>query len=698
MAAAKHRSRRKAARRSEVDATQASSKPGGPNLLLWYAVLVAATFAVYRPVWHGGLLWDDEAHVIAETLRTWGGLARLWTDFTASQQYYPVAGTAFWIIGRFSSDTLGYHAVNILLHATSAFLFTVILRRWHVPGALIAGAIYALHPVNVESVAWISELKNTLSGACYLAAFLVYLRFDSSRERGAYTIALGLFLPALGSKTVTATLPAAILVALWWQRGRIDWRRDVLPLAPFFAIGIAAGLGTAWIEYHWVGAKGARFDLGVVERILLAGRVVWFYAMKIVWPANLMFNYPRWIVDASSWWQYLFVIALIGSLAGLYAFRHRARAPLAAALFFVGTLFPALGLFNVYPFRFSFVADHFQYLASLGLIAGLAAAISRLANSRRSALLDLALAAATALPLSVMTYRYSSYFADAETLYRETIARNPSSLLAHGNLAAKLFDGPSSGWPEAMEHARAALAIDPQSVAAHNLIGLGLQRAGRPLEALPELRRAVELDPELAEAHYNLGLTLAELGRADEAIAEYERSLEIYPQNVEALHNLANVLRGQKRYAEALALLRKAVVIDPDAADVRLNLADTLQASGDFAGAIAAYQDALGRRPDWGEAWNNLGMALRRTGRTAEARQAFERAARFLPDAPLVLANLASLYAETGDGEKAVTLYERVLTLVGDPAAASVHQQLGVLLTKLGRKAEAAKHFTAAGK
>ena len=699
MAASRNQTRRKPARRNEVGPTSSRPQAYGPNLLLWYAVLVAATFVVYRPVWHGGLLWDDEAHIIAETLKTWSGLARLWTDFTASQQYYPVAGTAFWIIGHLSGDTFGYHAVNILLHATSAFLFTVILQRWKVPGALLAGAIYALHPVNVESVAWISELKNTLSGVCYLGAFLAYLRFDTGRGRGAYSLALGLFVLALGSKTVTATLPAAILVALWWQRGRLEWRRDVFPLIPYFAIGIAAGVGTAWIEYHWVGAKGSQFDVSFVERIMLAGRVVWFYALTILWPAHLMFNYPRWVVDASVWWQYLFLIALAGALAGLFAFRHRTRAPLAAALFFVGTLFPVLGLFNVYPFRFSFVADHFQYLACLGLIAGLAAAITLAANRRRSLPLDLALAAAFAVPLGVMTFQYSRYFADAETLYRETIARNPSSHLAHGNLAAKLFDGPPSGWAEAAQHARAVLAFDPDNVAAHNLTGVGLQRSGRHLEAIPEFQRAIALDSELAEAHYNLGLSLAEMGRADEAIAAYQRSLEIYPQNVKTLHNLANVLRAQKRYAEALALLKKAVAIDPDAADIRLNFADTLQASGDLNGAIEAYQAALGRRPDWGEAWNNLGIALRRTGRTAEARQAFESAVRFLPDAPRVLINLAAVYADAGDGEKAVSLYERVLTLVREPAAAApVHQQLGVLLTKLGRKAEAAKHFAAAGK
>jgi tetratricopeptide (TPR) repeat protein len=686
-------------RRKSPRTRTASPSSGRWHPALWYAALVAAVFVAYRPVWHGGLLWDDDAHVIADVLKSWSGLGRLWTDLSVSQQYYPVASTAFWFIGKLSaSDTFGYHAVNIVLHATSAFLVTVILRRLRVPGAMLAGAVFALHPVHVESVAWISELKNTLSGACYLGALLAYLRFDESRDRRAYAMAVGLFVLALGSKTVTASLPAAILVILWWRRGRIDWRGDVFPILPLLALGIAGGLGTAWIEYHWVGAQGSRFELSVLERLLLAGRVVWFYFARIVWPADLMFNYPRWVMDAAAVWQYLFVVALAGAFAVLIAIRRRTRAPLAAALYFVGTLFPVLGLFNVYPFRYSFVADHFQYLASLGVIAALSAGIALAASRWRTQAASAVLTALIAVPLGAMTFQYSRYFADADTLYRETIARNPSSMLAHGNLAARLLDGPPAGWREAVEHVRATLAIDPDSVAGHNLLGVWYQRSGRPSEALPELQRAVALDPGLAEAHYNLGLTLDSLGRPDEAIAAYKRALEIYPQNVKALHNLANVLRGQKRYGEALAAIRTAMTIDPDSAEVRLNLADTLQASGDFAGAVAAYQDALGRRPDWGEAWNNLGQALRRTGRTDEARNAFETAARLLPDAPLVLVNLASLYADTGDAERAVTFYERALTLIADSRAAKqLHEQMGILLTRLGRKTEAAKHFAAAG-
>ena len=270
---------------------------------------------------------------------------------------------------------MGYHLVNIILHCVSAALLFRLLRRLKVPGAHLAAAIFALHPVQVESVAWISELKNTLSTPCYLAAMLAYLRFDRTRDKPWYFLALLCFALALSSKTVTATLPAAMLLIFWWQRGGLGWRRDVLPLLPFFAFGSIAGCLTAWAERK-LGAEGRLFDFGLLERFLIAGRVVWFYLAKLLWPVDLIFIYPRWQVSERVSWQYLFPLAAAGLLWMLWRLRQRARAPLAAALFFGGTLFPVLGFFNVYPFRFSWVADHFQYLAGVGVIVPAATLIT----------------------------------------------------------------------------------------------------------------------------------------------------------------------------------------------------------------------------------------------------------------------------------------------------------------------------------
>ena len=377
---AKKPKRPRTAQPTQPQTAPAVRPSASPQLWLLFAGLVLLTLAVYYPAWHGGMLWDDDAHITRVDLRSLSGLWRIWFDVGATQQYYPAAHSAFWVFYQLWGDnTLGYHLANIVLHASSAFLVAVILRRLAIPGAVLAALIFAVHPVNVESVAWMTELKNTLSGVCYLGAALMYLRFDESRDRRWYALAAGLFVLALFSKTVTATLPAALLVIFWWQRGRIRWREDVVPLLPFFAIGVAGGLLTAWVERAQIGAEGPAFQFTFVERCLIAGRAFWFYLGKLVWPTDLMFIYPRWQVSQQVVWQYAYPIALVALVAALWWYRTRSRAPLAAVLFFAGTLFPALGFFNVYPFIYSFVADHFQYLASLGIIVLASAAAATLA-------------------------------------------------------------------------------------------------------------------------------------------------------------------------------------------------------------------------------------------------------------------------------------------------------------------------------
>ena len=351
------------------------------EMWLLLPVLLLAVMAAYYPAWHGGMLWDDDGHITRSDLRSAAGLGRIWFDLKATQQYYPVVHSVFWLQHRlWGDDMLGYHLVNIILHGLSAFLIAVILQRLSVPGAWLAAVIFALHPVHVESVAWVTELKNTLSGVLYLSAMLVYLRFDQARKRHLYAGALALFVLALLSKTVTATLPAALLVIFWWRRGRLEWRRDVRPLVPFFVIGAAGGLLTAYVERTLIGAQGAEFQFTIVERCLIAGRAIWFYLGKLFLPINLMFIYPRWQVSQAVWWQYLYPAGVLVLLAALWRMRKRSRAPLAAMLLFCGTLFPVLGFFNVFPFRFSFVADHFQYLASMAVIALFSAIVAGLAE------------------------------------------------------------------------------------------------------------------------------------------------------------------------------------------------------------------------------------------------------------------------------------------------------------------------------
>ena len=306
-----------------------------------FALIFCATLLAYLPAMRGEMLWDDSAHITRPDLQSLPGLWRIWTVPGATQQYYPLLHSAFWLEHSiWGGDVVFYHLLNAALHALSACLVVKIVRRLGLPGAWLAGLLFALHPLSVEAVAWISEQKSTLSGVFYFAAALAYLKFDDSRRRAPYWAAFGLFVAALLAKTVTAVLPGALLVIFWWQRGRVEWRRDVLPLLPFFAAGASAGLFTVWVEHTLIGAGGSEFAFTAVQRMLLAGRVIWFYAAKTLWPVKLTFFYPRWNLDASVWWQYVFPAGFAVAAACLWFVARRNRGPLAALLIFAGSSVP----------------------------------------------------------------------------------------------------------------------------------------------------------------------------------------------------------------------------------------------------------------------------------------------------------------------------------------------------------------------
>ena len=615
-----------------------------------YLVVAAA----YFPALRGGILWDDDAHVTRPELQSVAGLRRIWFEVGATQQYYPVLHSAFWAEHRLWGDaTLGYHLANVFWHATAACLFVLLLRRLAVPGAGLAGLIFALHPVGVESVAWVSEQKNTLSLVFYLLAAWALLDFDRTRRKGPYLLALALFALALLSKSVTATLPAAFLVIQWWRRGRLTWRDDVRPLVPFLALALVAGLFTAWVERHVLGAEGADYALGFPARCLLAGRVIWFYAGKLFWPAPLIFIYPRWEIDPAAAWAYAYPLGVVAVLALLWARRSRARGPLAAALFYVGSLFPALGFFNAYPFRYSFVADHFQYLPSLGLIALAAAGWSRWGGRRWAR----AAAAALLAVLGILTWRQSRMYRDLPTLYRTTIARNPGCWMAYGNL------------------------------------GTLLAASGQEAEAFADLERAVELNPHFAEGQFNLGNALRARGRGGEAALRYEEALRLKPDYPEAEDNLGSVLYGLNRRPEAIAHYRSALALRPNYPEAEVNLGVALQPS-DLPAAIACYQRALALAPGDFAAHFNLGIALRAAGRLPESIAEYQEARRLQPGSASALNNLGVALVDAGRRAEAILRYQEALRL--EPANAEIENNLGIALAESGRRTEAIAHFSVA--
>jgi tetratricopeptide (TPR) repeat protein len=520
-----------------------------------------------------------------------------------------------------------------------------------IPGAWLGAAIFALHPVQVESVAWVSELKNTLSGVFYLGAALAYLGFDRNRRWGNYAVALGLFMLGLMSKTVIATLPAVLLVVFWWQRGKLSLRRDVLLLIPFFVTGVVAGLFTAWLERKLGGAQGSEYDFSIVERFLIAGRATWFYLVKLFWPVNLVFIYPRWHVSQAVWWQYLFLAAAMLLLGVLVRLQRRVRGPLAALLFFVMTLFPALGFFNVYPFRFSFVADHFQYLASIGPIVLAAAGINRGPNrfEKRRLFWSPALGGILLVLLGVLTWCQCRMYANMETLWRTTIVQNPNCWMAHNNLGLILAGQGHSD--EAIQHYERALQLKPDYADAFNNLGAVLATQGKLDEAAAYFQKALQIYPNhpetrnnlgtLAKAHGDYANTLVQMGRDDEAMVEFRKALELFPDFADARHGLALILLNKGQVDEAIVQLRKIWEQYPDKAMASFDLGNAYFQKGQMDEAVVFYQRALQIKPDDVSALNNLGMAFLTKGMVDEAVVQFREALALQPDFALARTNLA---------------------------------------------------------
>jgi protein O-mannosyl-transferase len=601
-------------------------------------LLLIVTTLAYLPALNGTPIWDDDAHITRPELRSWDGLVKIWTQPGSTQQYYPLVHTCFWIEHQLWGDApLGYHLVNIALHCLSALLLLKILRRLEIPGAWLAAAIFTLHPVQVESVAWMSELKNTLSGVFYFSSALIYLQFDRTRKLGPYFGALALFVLGLLSKTVIATLPGALLVVFWWKRGKLSFSKDILPLIPFFILGAAAASFTAWIERSLIGAEGSVYEFSFVERVLIAGRVIWFYLGKLIWPLDLIFIYPRWQISQTIWWQYLFPATVAIALAILAWPSRRWRGPLAGMLFFIGTLVPVLGFLNVYPFRYSLVADHFQYLACLGIIvpasAGISLALTRPAPWQRWT--GYTLCAGLLVALTLLSHTQSAMYQDVETVWQTTISKNPTAWMAHNNLGAVLLK--KGELDDAIDHFNKAIEIKPDEASAFANLGNALLRKGELGAAIFQYQKAVELKPGEAGVHYNLANALLAQGEADDAIAEYQSTLAINPNYADAHNNLGAVLLQQGKLDQAIDHYQKALEINPQ--DVR--------AEGNLAWALATSPQSSIRKA--------IAVKL-----AEHANQSSGGAN------PLILRILAAANAQNGQFSDAVDTAERALELAVD--------------------------------
>jgi tetratricopeptide (TPR) repeat protein len=695
--------------------------------VLWGILIFALAATAYTPALRGGFIWDDDDYVTDNpTLINLDGLGRIWLEFGATPQYYPLVHTTFWIeYHLWQLHPFGYHLTNVLLHAVNALLLWAILRRLAVPGAWLAAAIFAAHPVHVESVAWITERKNVLSGAFYLSSMLLYLRFagigsdrPSGRRRWVYFVsALLLFACALLSKSVTCTLPAALVLLLWWRRERLR-ASDLWPLIGWLAIGLLMGLTTVWMEKHHVGTRYIDWSLSPVDRCLIAGRAVWFYATKLLWPAKLTFFYPRWHIDAGLWWQYLFPLATVTVIAALWRLRRRlGKGPLVAVLLFVGTLTPALGFVDVYPMRFSFVADHFQYLASASLIALGAALLAALVRLRAPAgrvrwALQRIVPTALLLILATLSWRQTRIYHSLDTLWSDTVAKNPDAWMARYNLGTLRLN--QSRLDEAVLHLQQAARLQPDYLLAHSNLGLALARQGHLDRAEVAYRNAINVKvsywqpSHFAAAYTHLANTLVARDQLDEAVTQLEHALRLQPDSLAARLRLARVFHQQGNTDQAIAQYRLAARTHPQSIDAQYALATTLARAGRLAEAVGSYRRALHLAPDYAEAHTNLASALVATGQVDQAIASYQRAIDLAPDYPDPHYNLAWTLATSPvdrvrDGPRAVELARKACEMTDHRSVAALdvlaaaYAEAGQFDQALATAQQAARQAAASG-
>jgi len=578
--------------------------PTWKHSLLFLVFLLLVTSLAYLPGLDNQFIWDDDDYVTENrNLRTLNGLIAIWFTPHAIPQYYPVVHTTFWLEYQlWGTRPLGYHQVNILLHALNAFLVWWLLRRLGVPWAWLAAAIFAVHPVHVESVAWITERKNVLSLFFGLSSTLFFLKGvrlkpDEPVRLGHtlfYALSLFLFVLALLSKTVTAVLPGVLLVMVWWQHP-LRLKRDrslFLLLTPYLLAGLVLGMVTVQLEIQHVGAFGADWDYGLVSRILIAGRALWFYLGKLVWPHPLIFFYERWTITPADAWACLYPLAFGLLLGGLYRYRQRlGRGVLAALLIYSGALFPALGFFNVFPHRYSFVADHFQYHASIPIIALVAAALARgwawLGRTRWPALLadrwPVILAVGLLAPLIWLTMRQVTVYADEATLWRDTVAKNPTSWAAHNNL------------------------------------GQHYKRIGQFENAWRHLERAIQLRPHHERAYLGLAEILEMQGRLDEAEVHYRVAARHGADDISVLLRVANFYIRRHQPDTAMEFYLYILEREPDNYHANLNAGHVCMLRGDADTAEGHYRRAVTADPDSEQAREYL-----RRARQAQAQQPLE--------------------------------------------------------------------------
>ncbi len=581
----------------------------------WGALLVLAVFLTFAQLWHAGFIWDDDYHVTQNPCIIGPlGLKEIWT--TRAGMPFPLVFSTFWVEhALWGLQPLPYHLVNVFMHAACAVLLWRVLLQLKVRGAWLGSALWALHPVQVESVAWVAELKNTQSCLFYLGSILFFLKWledgeNSNRRAWDYAWAVACAALAMASKPSTVILPVVLGLCTWWMKGGLN-RQLLLRLAPFLVFSLASTALTMWpkplpadaiADPHWAQTWP--------QRIAIAGDAFWFYLGKLLWPHPLMAVYPRWEIDAASWLSYVPLLAAVVLMAGLWLYRETKLRPVFFAFaYYLVALSPFLGLINQSFWRFSFVEDHLQYLACMGPLALAGSALAWLGELVLTGpILLKAIPGGVVLgTLALVSWQRCGVYAGEETLWRDNLAKNPQCWVADNHLGSALEQKGQNS--EAIVLLQAALKLYPNYREARSCLGLAFLNSGQWDDAIAQYQQDLAIYPDYAVAHNGLGVALLRKGLLDQAITQFQKAVELQPDYAEAHSNLGGALCLEGRFDEGIVQFRAFLAGNPDSATAHANLGNAYLRNGEVKQAIAEIEEALRLNPGYGVASQLLAKA-----------------------------------------------------------------------------------------
>ena len=642
-------------------------------------VLVAIVAVAYWPALKNGFIWDDDLMLTENPLiKAADGLKLIWFT-TKPTDFFPVTYTDLWIEWRlWGMKAAGHHLTNILLHAANALLLWQVLKkslqtRRGFTAAWFGAALFAVHPVNAATVAWIAERKNALALLLTLLSVLAYLRSERTDNKNAgraYVCALICFALSLLAKTAGVALPIVLLGIAWWKRGLKT--RDVVRTVPFFAIALVMGLVTIWFQNHR--ALAADFpQRDLLTRVAGVGWAVWFYVWKAVLPVGLVPVYPQFAIDARTVGAFVPVVLLVAAVVVLLVQQKRwGRAPVVIFGGFVLMLLPVAGLLNVNYHKFSLVADHWQYFALPFATTAIACGVAKIFEvaELRNATLGVAVVVCV-----ILANQYTRVFG-GERLWRATLERNPGSWIASNNLAEELVE--QGKYDEALALFNRALKNHPGYRNAMMGIASTSLRLNKMPEAIEALRPLVKQEPENLILRFNLGSAYLQNKQPQFAIEQLEAALQVRPQDplkrsewrmkgmsdaamrVEAQLRLGNALASAGRKDEALKNYVAVLEADPNSARAHYQVATIIGERHDRLGARKHLREVIRLRPDALDALNDLAWNIATDAQATateriEAKQCASRAAAITKhQEPGILDTLAATCAATGEFDEAV--------------------------------------------